>query len=216
MPTFLKELNVDYLDMVLMHAPVRRSSMFVPHECKLAGLSYKQCRQETWKALSELRAEGLIRNAGVSNFAKHHLSDIMELYDDDNDDSIIAPIANNQIQWNPWAPTEWVDTVHFCQSQGIAITAYNSLGGSLEHHQAHTIEILKTLSKKYNRSVAQIMLRWAIQSGVAIIPGTGNPNYMAENLSIYEFELSEQDMTDIEGLRESDHANKFTIMKPRD
>jgi len=219
--TFLKELNVDYLDMVLMHAPVRGSSMFVPHECKMAGLSYKQCRQETWKALSELRAEGLIRNAGVSNFAKHHLSEIMELYDENNDNdssSIIAPIANNQIQWNPWAPTEWVDTVHFCQSHGIAITAYNSLGGSLEHHQAQTIDILKTLSTKYNRSVAQIMLRWAIQSGAAIIPGTGNPKYMKENLvSIYEFQLSEQDMTDIEGLRESDDvAKKFTIMKPMD
>lgn len=215
--TFLKnELKPldGYLNMVLMHAPVRGSSMFLPAECKQKGLTYKECRQETWKALSELRAEGLIRNVGVSNFAIHHLNDIIELYDDD-DNNNIAPIANNQIQWNPWAPIEWVDTVRFCQDNNIAITAYNSLGGSLEHHQVHTIDILNTLASKYDRSVAQIMLRWAIQSGAAIIPGTGNPKYMKENLvSIYEFELSKQDMADIEGLRDSADAQKFTAMKP--
>jgi diketogulonate reductase-like aldo/keto reductase len=214
-PAFLKELNVGYIDMVLLHAPVRGTSYFLPKECKELNLTYKQCRQETWKALSELRAEGIIRNVGVSNFAVHQMHDIIELYDN-NEDTIIAPISNNQIQWNPWAPKEWVDTVTFCQANNIIITAHNSLGGSLEHHHAETIDILKTLSSKYSRSVSSIMLRWAIQGGAAIIPGTGNPNHMKENLSIYNFELTQDDMQSIENLRYSDDVNsKFkAIFKP--
>ena len=163
-PTFLEETGLDYIDLVLMHAPARAG---IP--MKTCGdLSIKECRKDTWKALSELRKQGVIKNAGVSNFVVKHLQEIMELEGND-----LAPVANNQFQWNPWAPQEWVDTVEYCHNHGITITAYNSLGGTLESHKAHDIEVLTRLSKKYNRSVAQIMLRWSIQIGTAVIPGTG-------------------------------------------
>mmetsp|Transcript_29746 Transcript_29746/g.63709 ORF Transcript_29746/g.63709 Transcript_29746/m.63709 type:complete len:389 (+) Transcript_29746:245-1411(+) len=207
----LDDLGLDYVDMVLMHAPVRMVPGADAPECK--ELSSKECRQLTWMALSELRAEGKIRNAGVSNFAVRHLEELFELYDQNG---TTAPVSNNQIQWNPWAPVEWAETVEFCRTRNVAITAYNSLGGSLEHHKAQTIEILNSLSARHSRSVAQIMLRWAIQSGAAVIPGTGNPKYMEENLSIYSFELSDQEMEAIDGLRESDIANEFIVLKPRD
>jgi len=217
--SFLDELGVDYLDMVLMHAPVRFVPGATSESCK--GLTNKECRQDTWRALSDLRTSGKIRNAGVSNFATRHLEDIFELYDDDNivngnnNGNGIAPVSNNQIQWSPWADLEWVETVEFCRSRNIQITAYQSLGGSFEHHKTLTIDTLTALSEKHSRSVAQIMLRWAIQSGAAIIPGTGNPKYMEENLSIYEFELSDAEMESIAGLRE-DVAGKFLVMKPLD
>lgn len=166
-PTFLQETGLDYIDMVLMHAPARAGG--IPMRTCGANVSNKDCRKDTWKALSELRKQGIIKNAGVSNFPVWTLKELAELEGPDD----IAPIANNQFQWNPWAPQEWVDTVQYCHENGIAITAYNSLGGSLESHKAHDIEVLTSLSKKYNRSVAQIMLRWSIQIGTAVIPGTG-------------------------------------------
>jgi len=215
----LEELGLDFLDMVLMHAPKRMVPGPEAPGCK--GLSHKDCRQDTWRALSDLRAQGKIRNAGVSNFATQHLEELFELYDssgnNNNSDSNsnIAPVSNNQIQWNPWAPVEWVETVEFCKTKNIKITAYNSLGGAFENHKTNTIETLTVLSEKHNRSVAQVMLRWAIQSGAAVIPGTGNPKYMEENLSIYAFELSDAEMESIENLRE-DLNKEFFTLKPMD
>jgi diketogulonate reductase-like aldo/keto reductase len=213
----LEELGLGYLDMVLMHAPARLLPGAECTGCK--GLTNKECRQETWRALSDLRRAGKIRNAGVSNFASRHLEELFELYsiNDSNSNTStststsIAPVSNNQIQWNPWAPLEWVETVAFCRSKNIQITAYNSLRGAMEGHKIHTIETLTSLSSKHSRSVSQIMLRWAIQSGAAIIPGTGNPKYMEENLSVYDFELSEADMGNIDGLREELTGQFFTM-----
>lgn len=205
----LRELGLDYLDMVLMHAPVRMLPGADPSDCK--GLSPADCRKDTWKALSELHGAGIVRNAGVSNFHIRHIEELLELSGEDG----VAPVSNNQIQWNPWAPAEWVETVAFCRERNIQITAYNSLGGTMENHKTHTISTLTELSEQHGRSVEQIMLRWALQSGAAVIPGTGNPKYMEENLSIYDFELSSTDMDRIEGLRD-ELDGEFFVMKPRD
>jgi len=209
--TSLKDLNQDYLDMVLLHAPSRMLPGPSPAGCK--GLSNKECRQASWKALSDLRREGKIRNAGVSNFVVRNLEEIIELYDDD---TLIAPITNNQIAWNPWAPDTWVETVDFCKQQNIQITGYNSLGGTtMESQKAKELPTLKALSEKHGRSIQQIMLRWALQSGAAIIPGTGNPKYMKENLTVFGFELSDQDMERIYAIRE-ELQDKFMQQPDRD
>ena len=209
----LRELGLDYVDMVLMHAPKR----FIPGSSSPRGcqnLSEKECRQETWKALSRLRQEHKIRNAGVSNFGIHHLKDILELYDDPSDDDI-APVTNNQIQWNPWVNKDWVETLEFCQNHEIQITGWNSLGGVFEGSKAAELEVIQKLAQKHHRSVQSILLRWALQSGVAVIPGTGNPEYMKENLAVYEFELSEFEMTVIDGLRE-EIGDQFMDMPMQD
>jgi diketogulonate reductase-like aldo/keto reductase len=203
----LEELGEDYIDMVLMHAPVRMMPGPYPKGCE--GLTTTECRQETWKALSDLIAEGKIRNAGVSNFAARHIEELIELK---ATNSSIAPVSNNQIPWNPWASDEWVDTVEYCKSKNIVITAYNSLGGTtMEIEKATELDVLSSLSKTHGRSVQQIMLRWALQIGAAIIPGTGNPKYMEENLSVYDFELSDAEMDSIDAIR-TEWGDKF--MKP--
>ena len=110
-PKFLDELNLDYIDLVLMHSTSRFGLPMVG--CK--NLSNKQCRQETWKALSKIQqqqtiyyyssspATTTVRNIGVSNFATHTLQELMD-YESDGEGVYKSPIANNQIQWNPWAP----------------------------------------------------------------------------------------------------------------
>jgi len=205
--TFLKELDVDYIDLILMHMPMRIPGFeWVSSDCSKSGLSKSDCRKETFLTLSELREKGLVRNIGVSNFPTKLLKEIESMEN-------AAPIANNQINFNPWVSDGWMETVEFCKEHGITVTGYFTLGGSLQHHEASTVGVLNELAAKHGKSVAQIMLRWAVQMGTIVIPGTGNPKHMRENLSIYSFELSQEDMKAIEGLRTPEEMKRFKAME---
>lgn len=202
-PTFLDELGLDYIDLILMHSPLRVPGLqYMSQDCRQRSLSRYDCIKETFQSLSELRERRLIRNIGVSNFPTNVIKQIQAL---DN----VAPIANNQINFNPWIHESWQETVEYCKQNGITITGYFTLGGSLQHHETHTITVLSELAKKYGRSVAQIMLRWALQMGTVVIPGTGNPEHMKENLAIYDFNLTEEDMEAIVNLRTAEEVKRF-------
>lgn len=92
-----------------------------------------------------------------------------------------------------------METVEYCHKNNITVTAYAPLGGMYQRDLVY--EKLADLSTKMGKSVSQIMLRWAIQSGCAVIPGTGNPKHMSENLDVYEIELSDEDMKQINQLK---------------
>lgn len=204
-PKYLDELGLEYIDLVLMHFPAPFPMM--SNECVKRGISKSDCRKETWKALSELRERGLLRNVGVSNFVVSHLKEIQSVENG-------APVANNQIAFNPWTPPHVSETFQYCKEHGIAVTAYSSLGGTMQHAQAQTVDTLQTLADKYDKTVAQIILRWVLQVGAAVIPGTGNPKHMKENLAIYDYELSEDDMAKVDALKHDEEAKKFFHMDP--
>lgn len=144
------------------------------------------------QALSECKAAGKIRNAGVSNFAVKHLVEL---------EGLGSPIANNQIQFNPFEPERAIETFNYCAEKGITITAYSPLGGLMDRDKAEANDVLNSLAEKYGKRVSAVMLRWALQRGCAVIPGTGDPKHMEENLAIYNFELSDDDMETINGLK---------------
>lgn len=202
-PRYLEELGVDYVDLVLLHFPSVIGPLTSP--CKKEGKSPEECRLETWRALSRLREKGLIRNAGVSNFAIKHIQGLQG--------GGLAPIANNQIQFHPFEPPHVQDTFDFCLQHNITITAYSPLGGLTGKNKAHANEVLQGLATKYGKSVSQIMLRWLLQRGAAVIPGTGNPQHMAENLSNYAFHILAEDMLVVNGLKHS--AEGFTSLDMR-
>jgi diketogulonate reductase-like aldo/keto reductase len=206
-PTYLEELGLEYIDLVLLHFPIDFPTQFTS-ECKTKGLSNAQCRVETWTALSEARNKGLIRNAGVSNFAISQLEQIGNLPEG------AAPIAVHQFAYNPWAPDHTIAVLMYCHANNIAVTAYTSLAGMMQHSKASTTETLNALAAKHGKSITQIMLRWGIQHKAAVIPGTGNPKHMKENLAVYEFELSMEDMESIDALRSDETAKKFFYMTP--
>ena len=208
---YLDQTKQDYIDLVLLHFP--SVSAFLSSPCSKEGKSARECRVETWKALSELQASGKIRNAGVSNFAVKHLKEL---------EGIGVPVANNQIQFNPFEPEYVVETFNYCAANGITITAYSPLGGLMDRGKAEANEILTNMAQKYDRRLTSIMLRWAIQRGCAVIPGTGNPceyyahvfitccsslicfscaAHMKSKLAIYDFELSDEDMSIINNLK---------------
>ena len=152
----------------------------------------RQLRIDTWKGLSTLRDKGLIHNIGVSNFNIQHMQEIQALD--------LAPIATNQMQVHPWAP-EWSRAiVRYCHENRIVVTGYFSLGGTDNKHKTLELEVLSEIARAHDRRPAQILLRWSLQKNISIIPGTGNPRHMAENLGTYGFSLSDADMAKLDAM----------------
>ncbi|CAE7489752.1 P100/11E [Symbiodinium natans] len=215
----LKQLDVDYIDLVLLHAPRMISWRMVA--AWWGGMNWLigdgdefshmpcedqvTCRKATWKALSELREQGLIRDVGVSNFRVPQMKELQGLG--------MAPIAANQIQFHPWIPDFQQEIVDFCNANRIVITAYFSLGGLQSKDKTLQLDDIKAIGKKHSRSSGQVLLRWALAKNVSIIPGTGNPKHMKENLGIYDFSLSPDEVSRIDALRSHPIADDFFFMQ---
>lgn len=205
-PRFLEELGLEYLDLVLLHAPKTMIPIF-PGAPASSGSTFAEKRASAWKGLSAMHAKGLVKDIGVSNFNKRQLEEIKALN--------LAPIANNQFHFNPWVPEHMRETFEYCRANDISITAWASFQGTMfQHTQAFTTQVLKDMSSVHGKTVAQVLLRWAMQKGAGVIPGTGNPKHMKENLAVYDFELTADDMKKIDALASDPGAKAFTTFPP--
>jgi len=145
---------------------------------------------ETWKALEQLYKDGRVRAIGVSNFHIHHLQDVLEIAE-------IKPMIN-QVEYHPRLTQEELHT--FCKKHGIQLEAWSPLmQGQLLEHPA-----LQEIATKYNKSTAQIILRWDLQNEVVTIPKSIKEHRIIENANIFDFNLSAEDMKAIQALNE-DH-----------
>ncbi|MEK5478543.1 aldo/keto reductase [Paenibacillus sp. FSL R5-0407] len=168
--TSLNKLGLDYLDLYLIHWPVKGK--------------YK----EAWRALETLYRDGRVKAIGVSNFQVHHLEDLMK-------DAEIKPMIN-QVEFHPRLTQKEVRA--FCQEHGIQMEAWSPLmQGELLNN-----EVLKGIAEKHGKSVAQIILRWDVQHGVVTIPKSTKEQRIIENAALFDFELTEDDMNQIDGLNE--------------
>lgn len=183
----LAELGVDYVDLVLLHAPGDPSSLG-----KLKCRKPKACRQETWLALQRAHADSKIRHLGVSNFGPRQMGELLALGG--------SPITVNQIEFHPWVPQTHLDTATWCHQHGIVVTAYGSMGSSGLAQQMMMEEALKQMGELHGKTAGQVLLRWAVQKNVTVIPGTSNPKHQAENLRIFDFELSAAQMEALDGV----------------
>jgi methylglyoxal/glyoxal reductase len=145
--------------------------------------------KEAWRALETLYKDGKVRAIGVSNFQVHHLQDLMK-------DAEIKPMVN-QVEYHPRLTQEEVKT--FCDSNGIQFEAWSPL----MQGQLFDNPLLKDLAAKYNKTTAQIILRWDLQNGVVTIPKSTKDHRIVENAAIFDFELSNEDMDRISGLNEN-------------
>jgi len=151
---------------------------------KKLGLEYI----ETWKALEKLYKDGLVRAIGVSNHQIHHLQDIMEA-------SEIVP-AVNQVEFHPLLTQK--ELLGFCKDKGIQLEAWSPLmQGNLD------VPLLAELADKYQKTPAQIVLRWDLQNGVVTIPKSITPHRIEENSKIFDFTLSAEDMEKIDALNQN-------------
>ncbi|MBP1934506.1 aldo/keto reductase [Ammoniphilus resinae] len=145
----------------------------------------KEKYKETWKALEKLYKDGSVRAIGVSNFHIHHLQDLLA-------DCEVVP-AVNQVECHPQLTQKELQV--FCQEQKIQMEAWSPLmQGNLD------VPLLTELSQKYNKTAAQIVLRWDLQRGIVTIPKSITPHRIEENANVFDFELSTEDIERIDAL----------------
>lgn len=162
----LKKLKVEYLDLYLIHWPVKNK--FV----------------ETWKALEYLFEKGRVKSIGVSNFLKLHLEELLPK-------SNIIPMVN-QMEFHPYLVQQ--ELVDFCRLHGIQYEAWSPL----MRGKIFEVALLKNLAEKYNKTTAQIVLRWDLQKGIVTIPKSSNEKRIKSNADLFDFELTEEDVNAID------------------
>jgi 2,5-diketo-D-gluconate reductase A len=166
----LKALDIDYLDLFLVHWPMPDVEDYV----------------ETWKAMEKMYEGGRVRAIGVSNFQPHHLRRL-------NGETSVTP-AVNQIEVHPYLANNEVRA--FCAEHGIATEAWSPIaqGGVLED------PAIVRIAEHLDRSPAQVTLRWHLQRGDIIFPKSVTRSRVEENFDLFGFELSGEDMAAIDGL----------------
>lgn len=167
----LNKLQLDYIDLYLVHWPVKGK--------------YK----DTWRALEKIYESGKVRAIGVSNFQVHHLEDLK------TEASIVPSV--NQVEYHPLLTQK--ELLSYCNEHGIRLEAWSPLGqGNLLQD-----ETLTSIGQKYGKSAAQVILRWDLQHGVVTIPKSVNEGRIQENADIFDFELSAEDMDNIDAMNQN-------------
>lgn len=138
-----------------------------------------------WRAMEELYQQGQVRAIGVSNFQPDRIMDLMI-------HNQIAP-AVNQIEVNPFQ--QQIDTQKFLQANGVQVEAWAPFAEG--RNNIFTNELLLSIAKKYHKSVAQVILRWVVQRGIIALAKSTRKERMVENISVFDFELSVEDLAAI-------------------
>ncbi|WP_031070715.1 aldo/keto reductase [Streptomyces sp. NRRL WC-3742] len=167
----LEKLGLDHVDLYLIHWPRPMHGTYA----------------NVWKALEQIKADGRATSIGVSNFGTEQLTRLL-------DESSVVP-ALNQVELHPYFPQEELRAFH--AEHGIATEAWSPLGqgGELLAEPA-----LVKIAEKHGRTVAQVVLRWHLQSGVIAIPKSVTPSRIRENLDVAGFELDAEDLAAIAGV----------------
>jgi diketogulonate reductase-like aldo/keto reductase len=183
--TSLRKLKLDYVDLYLIHYPVRE-------------------RRQSWRALEALRAEGKTRSIGVSNFTIRHLTELLV-------ETKTVP-AVNQVEFHPYLYQR--DLLDFCAGEGILLEAYSPLTKGARLNDPKLVAIARKYSKagrlpdswsrlplvdslsrrSETKSTAQILIRWALQHGLAVIPKSANRRRIFEDADVFDFEITAEDM----------------------
>ncbi|HET57057.1 MAG TPA: aldo/keto reductase [Deltaproteobacteria bacterium] len=167
----LERLGMDYVDLYLIHWPV------------------PELRNDTWRALVELRRTGKTRSIGVSNFMIRHLEELLATTD-------VVPSVN-QVEISPFIQRR--ELTAYCRERGIVVESYSTLGRGTRTDD----ERLADMGSPYGKTPAQVALRWALQAGVVVIPKSVHRERIEENADVFDFELDDADMERIAGFDEN-------------
>lgn len=173
----LDRLGLEYVDLFLIHWPMPRFGKFV----------------ETYKALEQLYEEGRVRAIGVSNFEIEHLEQIIQ-------SCSIVP-AVNQVEIHPYLSQK--ELIAFCKRYDIQIQAWSPL---MKGREALEDETIVKIAKAHGKSPAQVILRWHLQNGVAVIPKSVTPSRIKENIQVFDFTLTKEEMAAIDALNRDERT----------
>lgn len=172
----LEKLQLDYLDLYLIHWPASRAKFE----------DWETINRETWRAMVKLHREGRIRAIGVSNFMPVHLESLIA--------STEIPPMVNQIEFHPGQMQR--ETVDCCRANDILVEAWSPLGSG---RVLRNPELTK-MAEIYGKSVSQLCVRWCLQHGVLPLPKSATPIHIVENADVFGFSISDQDMKTIDAM----------------
>ncbi|WP_214761017.1 aldo/keto reductase [Exiguobacterium sp. s129] len=173
----LDRLGLEYVDLFLIHWPMPRFGKFV----------------ETYKALEQLYEEGRVRAIGVSNFEVEHLEQIIQ-------SCSIVP-AVNQVEIHPYLSQK--ELIAFCKRYDIQIQAWSPL---MKGREALEDDTIVEIANRHGKSPAQVILRWHLQNGVAVIPKSVTPSRIKENIQVFDFTLTKEEMAAIDTLNRDERT----------
>jgi len=172
--TSLKKLQLDSVDLYLMHWPCPAKDNFV----------------EAWKAMIELQKQGLTKSIGVCNFNEPHLKRLL-------DETGVSPVIN-QVELHPMLQQRTLhawNALHQIQTESWSPLAQGGKG-------VFDKDVIKQLAKKYDKTPAQIVIRWHLDSGLVVIPKSGTPSRIEENFKVFDFRLQKTEISEIAALDE--------------
>ncbi len=165
----LERLGVDYIDLLLIHQP--RSN-----------------DEEVYKAMEQGVYDGKVKSIGISNYyTKEEIDEVLSY----------ATIVPAVIQNENHIYYQNTDLQEYVSKYGIIIESWYPFGGRGHTSENFNNEVIRDIATKYNKTSAQIILRWQLQAGYIVIPGSSNPDHILENYSIFDFSLNEEDMKNI-------------------
>lgn len=170
--TSLNKLDLDYLDLYLMHWPGMDEDVMI----------------ETWKGMEDLLKDNKVKNIGVSNFKPHHFEALLS-------HASIKPVID-QVEFHPYLIQEDLRT--YLNAQRIQMESWSPLMNA----QILDDEVVKSIAEEVGKSPAQVIIRWNIQHDVVVIPKSVTPSRIKENLEVFDFELSDSQMTQLDNLNE--------------
>lgn len=175
----LKKLGLDTIDLYLIHNP----------------RPGPKARLDSWLGLQDAVDKGWVKTIGVSNWAPKHIEQLMK------ESGVKIFPAVNQVEFHPWQQQR--ELVKYCKEKGIVVVAYSPLTQGRRLGD----EKIAQLAAKYDKTPAQIVLRWCLQKGVVIIPKSDKEGRIIENKGIFDWELKPEDMESIDSLDEGQKGN---------
>lgn len=187
MDVSLQKLGTDYVDLYLVHWPFTGVRWPYTNQAKMDDPRHDK-RAETWKAMEEILASGKAHSIGVSNYLIKHLEE-MDAY------ARVEPVVN-QIEFHPfWYRNELHE---YCQAKGIVVESYSPLSRAKKLFDPH----ITAIAEKHNRTNAQVLLRWGLQHGNVVIPKSTHQERIIENMAVFDFALTTDDMAVLDRLDE--------------
>ncbi|GAB5404938.1 MAG: aldo/keto reductase [Aureliella sp.] len=212
----LADLGLEYLDLYLIHFPIATKYVAIEHRYppgwffdpaiespKMVADSVPV--SETWGAMERLHESGLVRHIGISNFGCSLIRDLLSY-------ASVRPSVL-QVESHPYLVQDKL--LRYCQQENIAYTAFSPLGApsyvplgmATNSDSVLELDIVKSIASQHGKSPAQVVLRWGVQRGTAVIPKTANPARLAENIDLFDFSLSVDEMSAIASLDQNRRFN---------
>lgn len=193
--TSLSNLQLDYLDLYLIHWPVaftESDELFPRNEQGEIIVDNSIDYIETWQGMEDCYNQGLAKSIGVSNFTIGQIERVLSICK-------VKPVMN-QVECHPYLNQE--EMRKFCSSKDIRMTAYSPLGSPANQFTKGNPMIIedpkiKVIADKYKKSVGQLLIKFNIQRGICCIPKSVKNERLVENSKVFDFEISEEDMTSL-------------------